>query len=175
MTTRNQQVKMIAEEIKESVRPLMAKWVDDRVKYLLNTRTWMQSDETQSAIDEKYNKMKPIAGRYFMRSDARNSVYENAGISKGDKQLIAYYGQDDWLLKAQKDAEAKLLKIEVAVFKKVTFDVDTVEKIRIIEGRDGYMEGSWKLNNDKVFSFETFYAGGYNIQCLHVRTKYKLK
>jgi hypothetical protein len=175
MSTRNQQVKTIAEEIKESVRPLMVKWVDDRIKYLLNLRTWMQSDETKAAIDEHYIEMKPLGGKYYNRSNARSSVYAKAGIGKGDEQLIAYYGQDDWLLKAQKDAEAKLLKIEVAVFKKVTFDVDTVEKINITEGRDGYMEGSWKLNNDKVFSFETFYAGGYNIQCLHVRTKYKLK
>jgi len=173
--TRNQQVKTIAEEIKESVRPLMAKWVDDRIVYLLNLRTWMRSEETKSAIDEHYNEMKPLGGKYYMRSNARSSVYQKAGIGKGDEQLIAYYGQDDWLIKTQKQAEQKLLKIEVAVFKKVNFDVDSVEKLSITEGRDGYMEGSWKLNNDKVFSFETFYAGGYNIQCLHVRTKYKLK
>tara|TARA_B110000908_G_scaffold147704_1_gene179631 strand:- start:2 stop:523 length:522 start_codon:yes stop_codon:yes gene_type:complete len=172
--TRNQQVKTIAEEIKESVRPLMAKWVDDRIVYLLKSRTWMQSQSTQTLIDDKYFECKGFS-KYFMRSDARRMVYSQAGIGKGDQQLIAYYGQDDWLIKAQKDAEQKLLKIEVAVFKKVNFDVDSVEKLSITEGRDGYMEGAWKLNNDKVFSFETFYAGGYNIQCLHVRTKYKLK
>ena len=40
-------IKQIAEEIKETVRPLMEKWVTDRVNYLTNTRTWMHSDETK--------------------------------------------------------------------------------------------------------------------------------
>ena len=175
MTTKNQQVKKIAEEIKETVRPLMAKWTADRIVYLNKTRDWMRSEETKTSIDEYYDNAKQYAGKYYSRSDARFAIYNRAGISQGDLQLIAYYGKDQWLEKTQKQAEQKLMKIEVAVFKKVDYDVDTVEKISLTEGRDGYMEGSWKLNNDKVFSFETFYAGGYNIQCLHVRTKYKLK
>ena len=137
-------IKQIAEEIKETVRPLMEKWVTDRVNYLTNTRTWMHSDETKLAIDERYENHKLIAGKYYMRGDARRSLYNEMGINQGDQQLIAYYSVDDWLIKAQK-------------------------------GLDGYMEGAWKLDNGKVFSFETFYAGGHNIQCLHVRTKYKLK
>jgi hypothetical protein len=67
------------------------------------------------------------------------------------------------------------MKIEVAVAKKIDFEVNSVEKLFCRNGLDGYMEGAWKLDNGKVFSFETFYAGGHNIQCLHVRTKYKLK
>jgi hypothetical protein len=167
-------IKIIAEEIKETVRPLMEKWVEDRVEYLLKSRTWMQAESTQKLIDDKYFECKGFS-KYFMRSDARRMVYSQAGIGIGDQQLIAYYGQDDWLIKAQKDAEQKLLKIEVAVAKKVNFEVKTADKLFCQEGKDGYMEGAWKLDNGKVFSFETFYAGGYNIQCLHVRTKYKLK
>jgi hypothetical protein len=175
MTTTTISVKTIAEDIKTTVRPLMVKWVDDRVAYLLNTREWMKSDETNAEVDAHYAQMKPLGGKYYMRSDARRSIYAGAGISKGDQQLIAYYGKDDWLKKTQKDAEAKLLKIDVAVAKKITYDVVDIQKLYAREGRDGYMEGAWKINDDQVFSFETFYAGGYNIQCLHVRTKYKLK
>ena len=142
-------IKQIAEEIKETVRPLMEKWVTDRVNYLTNTRTWMHSDETKLAIDERYENHKLIAGKYYMRGDARRSLYNAMGI--------------------------KLMKIEVAVAKKIDFEVNSVEKLFCRNGLDGYMEGAWKLDNGKVFSFETFYAGGHNIQCLHVRTKYKLK
>jgi len=167
-------IKIIAEEIKETVRPLMTKWVEDRVAYLLKTRTWMQSESTQKRIDDKHFECKPYS-KYYMRSDARRMIYDQAGIGIGDQQLIAYYGQDEWLIKAQKEAEQKLMKIEVAVAKKVDFEVKNVDKLYCQQGKDGYMEGAWKLDNGKVFSFETFYAGGYNIQCLHVRTKYKLK
>lgn len=168
-------VQSIAEDIKTTVRPLMVKWVDDRVAYLLATREWMRSLETNAHVDAHYVEMKPQGGRYYTRCDARRSIYAGAGISKGDQQLIAYYGQDDWLKKTQKDAEAKLSKIDVAVAKKITYDVVNIQKLYAREGRDGYMEGAWKINDEQVFSFETFYAGGYNIQCLHVRTKYKLK
>ena len=168
-------IKQIAEDIKETVRPLMEKWVTDRVNYLTNTRTWMHSDETKLAIDERYEDRKLIAGKYYMRGDARRSLYNEMGINQGDQQLIAYYSVDDWLIKAQKEALQKLMKIEVAVAKKIDFEVNSVEKLFCRNGLDGYMEGAWKLDNGKVFSFETFYAGGHNIQCLHVRTKYKLK
>jgi hypothetical protein len=171
----HQVVNQIAEEIKETVRPLMEKWVEDRIKHLHNTRNWMQSEETATLIDEHFAKVKPLSGKYYMSSDARSTIYNRHGITQGDRQLIAYFGADEWLIKTQKEAEQKLGKIKIAVQKKINFDVETVEKISLSEGKDGYMEGSWKLNNKEVFSFETFYAGGYNIQCLHVRTKYKLK
>jgi hypothetical protein len=167
-------IKIIAEEIKETVRPLMTKWVDDRVEYLLRSRTWMRLDSTQKMIDDKHFENKQYS-KYYMRSDARSTIYSQAGIGKGDQQLIAYENQNGWRFKAQKEAEQKLMKIEVAVAKKVDFEVKNVDKLYCQQGKDGYMEGAWKLDNGKVFSFETFYAGGYNIQCLHVRTKYKLK
>jgi|TARA_B110000858_G_C17751377_1_gene449850 Fe-S cluster assembly scaffold protein SufB len=183
MTTKNQQVKMIAEEIKETVRPLMVKWTADRMVYLNKTRDWIRSEETKTAIDEYYDNAKQYAGKYYSRSDARFAIYNRAGINQGDLQLISYYGKDQWLEKTQKQAEQKLMKIEVAVFKKVNFEVEECEKMYVEQGKDGYMEGAWKLAHrtnagrrvESRFSFETFYAGGHNIQCLHVRTKYKLK
>jgi len=169
----NTAIKLIAEEIKETVRPMMKKWVEDRVEYLLKTREWMKSPETEAEIDKLYSEYKQYS-KWASRSQARYAVYDRR-VNKGDQQLIAYYGKDDWKVRAEKDAEHKLLKIEVAVAKKINFDVDSVEKLYVRSGKDGFMEGSWKINEDKNFSFETFYAGGYNIQCLHVRTKYKLK
>lgn len=168
-------VDQIAEEIKSTIKPLMEKWVADRVTYLHNLRTWTKSAETIATIEAKFAKNKPLAGKYYTRSDARATVYDDYGIGKGDEQLIAYYGADDWLIKTQKQAEDKMKKIDFAVKKKVDFVVNSVEKLFVEHGKDGYVEGAWKLNNEKVFSFETFYAGGYNIQCLHIRTKYKLK
>ena len=176
----NEAIKVIAEEIKETVRPLMVKWTADRMAYLEKTREWMRSDTVKEEIEADYQK---FAGhsKWYSRSTARYNYLERF-VSKGDLQLIAYYGKDQWLEKTEKTAENKLAKIEVAVAKKVNFDVEECEKIHVNHGKDGYMEGAWKLahrtNAGRVesrFSFETFYAGGHNIQCLHVRTKYKLK
>jgi len=177
----NEAIKVIAEEIKETVRPLMVKWTADRMAYLEKTREWMRSDTVKEEIEAAYQK---FAGndRWYSRSTARYEYLERF-VSKGDLQLIAYYGKDQWLEKTEKTAESKLSKIEVAVAKKVNFDVEECEKIHVSHGKDGYMEGAWTLAHrtnagrrvESRFSFETFYAGGHNIQCLHVRTKYKLK
>ena len=97
------------------------------------------------------------------------------GYTKGDINMASYEPETVIRNKAIKDAAHKLAKIDVAVAKKINFDVASIEKLYLNEGKEGYIEGAWKLNNEKVFSFDTIYAGGYNIQCLHVRTKYKLK
>lgn len=35
--------------------------------------------------------------------------------------------------------------------------------------------GAWKINGNKLFEFRPIYAGGYNIQCLHIRIIYSYK
>lgn len=79
----------------------------------------------------------------------------------------------------KKEAENTISKIDIAVAKKLAgVDVKEVELNYCCVGKDGFIEGDWTLtttdNKTRFFRFYTTYAGGYNIQCLHIRTKYIL-
>lgn len=168
-------IKNIANEIKASVAPIMEKWVDDRVAVLMDLKEQIRGLDTNKEFNEYYNDIR-ARDKYFSRSSAKFYWFDRKGYTKGDYMLAAYEGSAYIREKMEKNADAKLMKIDKAVAKKIDFDVNSIEKLYFnTTGKDGYVEGAWKLNGEKVFSFDTIYAGGYNIQCFHVRTKYKLK
>ena len=167
-------IQPIVEEIKATVEPLMEKWVSDRVAMIMKLKSIYLDMDDDEEFTSWYEDLRS-RDRYFSRSTARYIWFANMGYSKGDYMLAAYESKSEIEKKMEKEAAAKLSKIDVAVAKKIDFDVESVEKMFLREGKDGYFEGAWKVNGEKVFSFDTFYAGGHNVQCFHVRTKYKIK
>lgn len=164
----------IVTEIKETVSPLMDRWVEDRTTTILDLKEQVKTISEDPEFKSSYEKSK-ASDRWLSMSTFKFFWFQRKGYTKGDYMLATYETASTIRTKMEKEAANKLLKIDVAVKKKINFDVDSVEKLYFTEGKDGYFEGAWKLNNEKTFSFDTFYAGGYNIQCFHVRTKYKLK
>ncbi len=70
-----------------------------------------------------------------------------------------------------KKAEKFLENIGIYVEKRLKEDrVNSIKKLYF-----GFNSGAWKINNSKIFSFKTILAGGYNIQCLHIRVIYSYK
>jgi hypothetical protein len=70
-----------------------------------------------------------------------------------------------------KKAERFLENIGIYVEKRLKEDeVYSIKKLHF-----GFNSGAWKINNSKIFSFKTILAGGYNIQCLHIRVIYSYK
>ena len=168
-------VATIAAEIKETVAPLMAKWVEDRTAALMELKTLIRGLDENEEFNEYYNNVR-ARDKYFSRSSAKFCWFDRLGYTKGDYMLAAYDGEAYIREKMEKEAAAKLKKIDVAVAKKINVEVTSIEKLYFnTTGKDGYVEGAWKINGEKVFSFDTIYAGGYNIQRLHIRTKYKFK
>ena len=165
---------VIIEDIKATVTPLMDRWVEDRVNVIMELKNIYRGLDENEEFNKYYNERRSY-DRYFSRSSAKFYWIADMGYGKGDYMLAAYESKAEIQKKMEKEAAAKLSKIDVAVAKKVNIDVDSVEKLFFREGKDGYFEGAWKINGEKLFSFDTFYAGGYNIQCFHVRTKYKFK
>lgn len=153
---------MISETIKATVRPIFMRQAQAKADWIWRIHDIKRSEEYQSA-----------KGAW-----AKFAVLEKNGYGKTHVNLA----QKDFpslLARMEKDAEHSLLKIDLAVAKKLSgLEIVEVEFLACGEGKDGFVEGSWRLRDDdgntRIFSFETVYAGGYNIQCLHVRTRYDL-
>ncbi|MEN8446536.1 MAG: hypothetical protein ABG776_16160 [Cyanobacteria bacterium J06555_13] len=153
---------VISEAIKTTVRSIFMRQAQAKADWIWKIRDIKQSDEYKSA-----------KGAW-----AKFAVLERHGYGKTHINL-AQNNFPQLLERMEKDAEHSLLKIDLAVAKKLSgLEIVEVECLACGEGKDGFVEGSWRLRDDegntRIFSFETVYAGGYNIQCLHVRTRYAL-
>lgn len=152
-------IKQIIETIKGSVEPIMKKWSEDRANFIIEAKKKADAEYRALNVRDEWKRFR---------------IEQSHGLNKTSLNWL-FYGNDHVKKQCQKDAEHAMKKIDVAVTKKLkNVDVKSVELIRLDMGKDGYVEGAWKLDNGQVFSFETIYAGGYNIQCLHVRTLYRL-
>ena len=153
-------MKKIIETIKAELKPLFAKLQEDMIKNII---------ATGKAADQQIREEKTFcAYRIFQ-------IKQQYGLNKKQMQWIS--GGEAYLAeRVAKEIAHAQSKIDVAVAKKLKdIEVTTIENLYIERGKDGYVEGAWLVNGDKTFKFETIYAGGYNIQCLHIRTLYSLK
>lgn len=156
-------MKSISENIKATVRPVFMLQAKAKTDWIWKIREIKQSAEYKSA-----------KGAW-----AKFAVIESKGYGKTHLALSETHTYAQLLERMEKDAEHALTKIDVAVAKKLDgLAIVDIECLQCGNGKDGYIEGAWRLvlndETKRVFSFETIYAGGYNIQCLHVRTKYNL-
>lgn len=154
----------IAEQIKATVREIFMLQAQSNTDWIWKIREIKQSPEYKQAKDA-YEKFGLITSK---------------GYGKTHHALAMSYNYHQLLEKLRKDAEQSLGKIDLAVAKKLaTVEIENVECISCGIGKDGFAEGTWHLTDKEgqvwLFSFNTIYAGGYNIQCMHVRTQYTIK
>lgn len=150
----------ISETIKDALKPEIEKW---EVEVFLHIKQL-----------EKYCKE-----TVYAETKGAQNIYQLKVKAGWNKSIERYFGHSVSNLKAliAKEAQTKLSKIDVAVAKLLKGEeIITVEKLSFtLHSANNFCEGAWKINGKKTFSFRAIYAGGYNIQTLHVRTLYSYK
>ena len=149
--------------------PVMASWKEGQLKRLEAYRELRYSDEYAEVV-------RGPGGAWAAYAWLSRKGYDS-------KHLAANYnnGKVWWDEFLDKEIKNKMLKIDVAVHKKVK-DFDAVQINQLMayaSSKDGFVEGAWKFidaeGQSRVLRIETIYAGGYNVQCFHVRTLIKFK
>lgn len=158
-------IEQIIKKIQETTKERMDLWEENFFNHVKNLEKYCSRD-VYKEIEER-----------GLKRDAW-SVH-GLKVKRGwTRTMEMFFGRSNDSLKAMihKEAVKKIAKIEFAVKKKINEDVSSIELIRFNpNGKDGNGEGAWRINNKKIFSFETIYAGGHSVQCFHVRTIYRYK
>ena len=108
-----------------------------------------------------------IDGKEYLdhRGSGQKQYFRDLGIgdvSQMDEQLARYYRRDERIQRTEKDAENKRKTIINRVDKICTKEIVEIAEV---PGDSLYIRGA----NGKVAHMWAIFAGGYNIQCLHIR------
>ena len=148
------------EKIKESIKPHIDEWKNARYEFIKKLEVYCRSTVYKDAEE----------------SGKRRDAYliHDLKTKKGyTKSMERYFGRSEADLREliDKDAEAKMFTIERAAYKKLKgVEVKTVENYYY-----GDAAAKWLINEEKMFGYEVIFAGGYNIQCLHIRVLFSYK
>jgi len=162
----------IINAIKNQVQPIMDDWKVKMLDHVKKLEKYCLHEVYQEADKRK----EEYAGKNYGRTMFIHKLKVKKGWTKALDKMF-HRSEEDLNAMIEKEAEAKLSKIDIAVSKKLSkINVHKIELLHFnTNSIEGYVEGAWKINDEKIFSFRTIYAGGYNVQCLHYRTIYKFK
>ena len=169
----------VIDQIKAQTKPSLDKWVLAQIERINNLNEYKKSDayiNIKSDANGIYRKRSifehtKAEKQFFHLQDLGYTKAETQNCVNGKVWIESHY---------KKEAQNKSKRIDVAVNKKLKdLDIKTIKQLYTNDGLDGFVEGSLIVTTTNGqqynFSFETILAGGYNIQCLHIRVNYKLK
>lgn len=166
--------KDIIKEIRSQINTPMEEWVLDQCKKISDLQEYLKTPEYKSITSS-------VLGQYHLTA-SHNKFFKlmDLGYTKGEVQNAKLCNNKEILAIYKKESIRKLDRIDVAVNKKLkNLEIKLIDTINVSHGLDGFIEGIWEITTTTgevyKFGFESDLAGGYNIQCLHIRIKYYLK
>ena len=157
----------IANEIKETIKDKVFESFNNQAKRLIMLRdrylAWDKLHcETHNDITKSWEERKKLLEQ-IKEQDPRKGmlIQEQYLLRERPLKIEQVYN---------KKAIQFLENVGKYVSNRINEEVIKVEKLQY-----SFSSGSWKINDNKIFSFKTILAGGYNIQCLHVRVIYSYK
>lgn len=152
----------LANEIETALKPLDDKWFDDSVAWFEKrkeeTIAWRLSEEGKAerkrCMFAYYKKMYALSG------------------GKGNYNMST----TEYMKKCEKVIRARNEKIAQKIRNAGGFDTEVIsgEFTKTFNGFDGIFKLNTSEGQKSIF-INTIYAGGYNIQALHLRTLVKIK
>jgi hypothetical protein len=170
------QVSLIVNQLKDHIEPQIAEWTTLRIAQLTNIKQHLDQPELVVRFGFGEN-AKTLTYRRFSTDWY---YHANRLYGKITCQMLRHAQEQDIVNIAKREAEDKIGKMQVAVRKKLDgIDIQSVERGVLRGDVSGGFSGTFTLKDTAgvtyVFGWEAFLAGGHNVQCLHLRTKYRLK
>lgn len=172
----NDNLKKISDAIKAVIQPILDKRVEAKTaRYMQTYAEYLRKD---SEACDLFNSRK-VTLQQSIQNHRDLTAWIFTQVTKTDWNRLKGCKETDVKAYYQKEAKQTLLKIDYAIEKKIADEIIQIVDGECHQGLDGYWEGNWRLltanNENKAFGFRAITAGGYNIQCFHIRTIYKYK
>lgn len=156
---------LIAYEIKETIKDKVFETFLNQAKRIIDLKgIYYKWDKLHCEIHNNMYLDNDVKQLFLKNLDRKNPIKD---LLITEQKLIRWDNPDRIKAIYNKKAEKFLDDVSDYVNKRINEDVTEIEKLEF-----SFNRGCWKINNDKFFRFKTILAGGYNVQCLHIRVIY---
>ena len=163
-------LKEIIEKVSETTKPVVVESMTNQANRLVELQsTYRDKLKEHFGTVSKYGEQHAKCDIWQEYAFLQNEL----GLNKGQINMIKTYSPKSIHIEYQERGERFIEGLAAKITNKVMKKEESVETVKLEYLNSG--SGAWTINGNKTFSFENILAGGYNIQCLHVRTIFKYK
>jgi hypothetical protein len=159
----------IINKIKETIRPQVLTAFNNQAGRIIDLQArYYEYTKRHAALHNDYKiPWEEKKAKLFEMEQKENPLKAN-GVLRYEYMMVI--NDDEATIKAKYTKKAEKFLQDVGKYVEAKLkgvEINSIENLYF-----GFNNGAWKINGEKCFRFETIHAGGYNIQCLHIRVIY---